>query len=414
MDIAKESANTSVGSACVGEPDRPLAVPAFHSRTYLVTLPRELVLEIINHCMGTREQISRKKRHVVRLSLVAKFLREMCIPFIFTTMQIRAPYHEFLSKIQSIEGNRILHIVQHLEINLFSETNREWKPETYSSLVRLLSHMPRLNDLCLNLLHDRDFSRCLGVELLRQHVVLPVVKKIQYGFDLCWMTPGVLFMPKAFPELDALHLDVGYQSPLLSLKELFCLSSLNLRTISLRKARWEFEHVSEIHDFFPDVTKLILGGNIDHELMISELVPIFEPFRQLKVLALTDLVHPDDLNVDDIQDDLSANCELCNAGEEADNDGVVIYEACGSDHYWEAYELAQENHDAKEDQGENAKALFRMCPSLESVYFLAVNRSQAHRFTPMKDDSGDFEEVREEKGVSWPAISEYVRVFQQD
>ncbi|KAJ3963127.1 hypothetical protein N0V92_000109 [Colletotrichum tropicale] len=392
MDIAKESANTSIGSACVGEPDRPLAVPAFHSRTYLVTLPRELVLEIINHCMGTREQISTKKRDVVRLSLVTKFLREMCIPFIFTTMQIRAPYHEFLSKIQSIEGNRILHIVQHLEINLFSETDREWKSETYVSLARLLSHMPRLNDLCLNLLHD-------------------LVKKLQYGFDLCKMTPG---MQKAFPELDALHLNVGHQPHYVSLDDLFGLSSLKPKTISLRKARWEFEHVSEIHDFFPDVSKLILSGNIDHELMISELIPIFEPFRQLKVLALTDLVHPDDLNVLDIQDDLSANCELCNAGEEVDIDEDETYEACGSDHYWEAYELAQENHDAKENQGENAKALFRMCPSLESVYFLAVNRSQAHRFTPVMDDSGDFEEVREEKGVPWPTISEYVRVLQQD
>lgn len=129
--------------------------------------------------------------------------------------------------------------------------------------------MPRLNDLCLNLLHDREFGHRLGTELLRQHLVLPVVKKIQYGFDLCRMTPGVTLMQKAFPELDALHLNVGHQSHDVSLDELFCLSSLNLKTISLRKPRWEFEHVSEIHDFFPDVTKLILSGNIDHELMIS-------------------------------------------------------------------------------------------------------------------------------------------------
>ncbi|KAF4847933.1 hypothetical protein CGCSCA4_v005150 [Colletotrichum siamense] len=411
MDTDTKSPGISVGSACVGEPDRFLAVPAVHSRTYLVTLPRELVVEIINHCMGTKEQITRKKRDVVQLSLVTKFLREMCIPFIFTTMRIRTPYHKFLSKIQFIEGNRLLHIVQHLEINLFSETDREWKSETYVSLARLLSHMPRLNDLCLNLLHDPEFGHRLGIELFRQHVVLPVVKKLQYGFDLCRMTPG---MQKVFPELDALHLNVGHQPHYVSLDDLFGLSSLKPKTISLRKARWEFEHVSEIHDFFPDVSKLILSGNIDHELMISELVPIFEPFRQLKVLALTDLVHPDDLNVDAIQDDLSADCELCNAGEEAEIDGVEINDACGNDHYWEAYELAQENHDAKEDQGENAKALFRMCPSLESVYFLAVNRSQAHRFTPVMDDSGDFEEVREEKGVPWPTISEYVRVFQQD
>ncbi|KAF5519173.1 hypothetical protein CGCA056_v010206 [Colletotrichum aenigma] len=322
MDTDTNSPCISVGNACVGEPDQFLAVPAVHSRTYLVTLPRELVLEIINHCMGTKEQISRKKRDVVRLSLVTKFVREMCITFIFTTMRIRTPYHEFLSKMQSIEGNRLLHIVQHLEINLFSETDREWKPETYISLARLLNHMPRLNDLCLNLLHDREFGHRLGTELLRQHLVLPVVKKIQYGFDLCRMTPGVTLMQKAFPELDALHLNVGHQSHDVSLDELFCLSSLNLKTISLRKPRWEFEHVSEIHDFFPDVTKLILSGNIDHELMISELVPIFEPFRQLKVLALTDLVHPDGLDVDAIQDDLSANCELCNAGEEAEINGI--------------------------------------------------------------------------------------------
>ncbi|KAI8250135.1 hypothetical protein K4K58_010125, partial [Colletotrichum sp. SAR11_239] len=303
----------------------------------------------------------------------------------------------------------------HLEVNLFAECNRDWAPETPASLVRLLSHMPNINDLCLGMPDDTKFGTSLTRQLLEQRIVLPAVKKLQYNSSFFCRCLFVQLLPDVFPGLDAIHLNLGHAG---ALYDVFGMSkvtsSLKLETISLRKARWEFEHVSEIHDFFPDATKLILSGNIDHELMISELVPIFEPFRQLKVLALTDLVHPDDLNVDAIQDDLSADCELCNAGEEADVDGVEINDACGNDHYWEAYELAQENHDAKEDQGENAKALFRMCPSLESVYFLAVNRSQAHRFTPVMDDSGDFKEVREEKGVPWPTISEYVRVLQQD
>ncbi|KAF4808765.1 hypothetical protein CGCSCA5_v011977 [Colletotrichum siamense] len=329
-------------------------------------------------------------------------------------MQLRTSSHKLLSGIQAINGSRLLHVVQHLEVNLFAEYNRDWAPETPASLVRLLSHMPNINDLCLGMPDDTRFGTSLIRQLLEQRIVLPAVKKLQYNSSFCTCS-FVKFLPDVFPGLDAIYLNLGHDD---ALDDVFGMSkvpsSLKLKTISLRKASWEFEHVSEIHDFFPDVTKLILSGNIDHELMISEFVPIFEPFRQLKVLALTDLVHPDDLNVLDIQDDLSANCELCNAGEEAEIAGVEIKDACGNDHYWEAYELAQENHDAKEDQGENAKALFRMCPSLESVYFLAVNRSQAHRFTPVMDDSGDFKEVREEKGVLWPTISEYVRVLQQD
>lgn len=148
------------------------------------------------------------------------------------------------------------------------------------------------------------------------------------------------------------------------------------------------------------------------------MIPIFEPFRLLKVLVLTDLVDPDELNVDDIQQDLIANCEVCNPGEEDESGGIEPGDECDGNHYWKAYDLARENREEEEDPGENAKALFRMCPSLESVYFPAgfpaVSHIQARRFTPVKDESGDFEEVREEKGLCWPAISEYVRVQELD
>ncbi|KAI8262234.1 hypothetical protein K4K56_005918 [Colletotrichum sp. SAR 10_98] len=416
MDVDKESPGIGIGSACIGESDRSLAIPP---KTYLVTLPRELVLEIINHCMRIGEHAPKKKRDVARLSLVTKFLREMCIPFIFMTMKIWTPYHKLLSKMRAIDGNKILHIVQHLEINLLSGgKNRAWKPETSTSLAILLSHMPCLNDLCLNLLHDRTFGPALEAQLLKKRVVLPAVKQFHYGFNVSEEIAAVNFIPKVFPQLDALHLNIGDQLHDFSLSDVLGLSkvtkSLNLKTVSLQKARWEFEHVSEIYDFFPDVTRLILNGEVDYDLTISELIPIFEPFQRLKVLALTDLVDPGELNVDDIQHDLIAMCEVCNPEEESRSGEIEPGDECDGNHYWEAYDLARESHEEGEDRGEDAKALFRMCPSLESVYFPAGRRILAHRFMPLKDESGDFNEVREETGLAWPAISEHVRIHELD
>lgn len=60
-----------------------------------------------------------------------------------------------------------------------------------------------------------------------------------------------------------------------------------METISLQKARWEFEHMSEIDDFFPDVTSLILNGEVDYDLTIS----VRFPFLYLFLFSFTFMVH---------------------------------------------------------------------------------------------------------------------------
>ncbi|KAJ0361204.1 hypothetical protein COL154_007071 [Colletotrichum chrysophilum] len=398
MDVDKESPGIGIGSACVGESDRSLAIPP---KTYLVTLPRELVLEIINHCVKTGEHTLQKKRDVIQLSLVTKALRELCVPLIFTTMQLHTSYPNLLSKILDINNDRLLHVVQHLEIR------RGWVPETSAGLAKLLSYMPNVSDLCLSLTHDYKFGISLQRQLLEQGVVLPAIKKVQYRSSSS--RSSILFLPEVFTGLDSLHLDLRYE---VSLSTVFGMSeapsSLKLRAISLQKEGWVLEDVSEIYSFFPEVTKLILGRTINYNLKLSEFFPILKRFRGLTLLALTDLIDPPESLVSDIQALKQGFCEFLHDDEDHEPGCILPRRLCHANHYLEAWEDIQDEHALKEDQGEHSDELFRICPSLESIYFLDSSGTQAHRFTPVKGISGNLDSVREESWVRWPTISEYV------
>ncbi|KAH0438535.1 F-box domain-containing protein [Colletotrichum camelliae] len=348
MDIDKESPGISVGSACVGDPDRSVTIPAFHSKTYLVTLPGELVLEIINHCVKTGENMPRKKRDVIQLSLVTKALRELCIPFIFTTMQLRTSYPNLLSKIQAINSDRFLRVVEHLEIRLFTEIHRGWAPETSAALAKLLGNMPSVSDLCLSMAYDPEFSISLQGQLRKYGIVLPAIKKLQFHSRSSWKSPSIV---DVFTGLDSLHLDLGYN---LSLSDVFGMSeapsSLRLKTVSLKKKCWALEDVSEIYSFFPDVTELILGGTIDYDLKLSEFLPVLKPFRGLTLLALTDLIDPPESLVRSVQEIVKEFCDLFHDGEEDEIGNMWPRQPCHTDHYLEAREMVQGDHELKEDQ----------------------------------------------------------------
>ncbi|KAJ0383002.1 hypothetical protein COL922a_011388 [Colletotrichum nupharicola] len=102
--MAAEAKSPTAGAAESGAvargPNLPQAVPT-PAKTYLVTLPRELILEIIKLCVPPRT-----------LSLVDKSLREMCVPILFRTLKLSTNHVELLGHIQVVENSRILEIVQ--------------------------------------------------------------------------------------------------------------------------------------------------------------------------------------------------------------------------------------------------------------------------------------------------------------
>ncbi|KAJ0377162.1 hypothetical protein COL26b_004604 [Colletotrichum chrysophilum] len=108
--MAAEAKSPTAGAAESGAvargPNLPQAVPT-PAKTYLVTLPRELILEIIKLCVPPRTL-----RNIITLSLVDKSLREMCVPILFRTLKLSTTDVELLGHIQVLENSRILEIVQ--------------------------------------------------------------------------------------------------------------------------------------------------------------------------------------------------------------------------------------------------------------------------------------------------------------
>lgn len=78
--------------------------------TGFATLPRELILEIVQLCIPTyRPDL---KQDVAQLSAVNKSLRMMCIPTLFTIVQMRTNHHRFSRLVRGIEGSDVLRAIQ--------------------------------------------------------------------------------------------------------------------------------------------------------------------------------------------------------------------------------------------------------------------------------------------------------------
>lgn len=114
-EVKSLTAGAAESGAVARGPNLPQAVPT-PAKTYLVTLPRELILEIIKLCVPPRplrNTITMNRTITVsQLSLVDKSLREMCIPTLFRTLKLRTGQHELLGHIQVLEDSRVLEVVQ--------------------------------------------------------------------------------------------------------------------------------------------------------------------------------------------------------------------------------------------------------------------------------------------------------------
>ncbi|KAF4918975.1 hypothetical protein CGCVW01_v008340 [Colletotrichum viniferum] len=403
------TAGAAESGAVARGPNLPQAVPT-PAKTYLVTLPRELILEIIKLCVPPRplrNTITMNRTITVsQLSLVDKSLREMCIPTLFRTLKLRTGQHELLGHIQVLEDSRVLEVVQHLRINsiAWDDVTPQWKRGTPARLAKLLGRMPNLQDLDLTLRWGmKSLATAVQDELMKQRIAIPTAKRFKYDISDSKPDPSILvsFIPSVFAELRALHLHL---KPIASLKSVPGLSTiaprLELRTLSLHNRFWTFRNIEEIYELFPNITSLIIGGEVGSGL-ISELIPTFKKFRNLRSLALTDLICIDDEDLMEYMFTVREECECkeCFVNGNMDlfweegQEGACSCLECSSTrgHYSEALNMARFWHPLAEDQDEN------------------ITRFHASRYTPVRDDAGMFVRSQCVVFADWPEISEELR-----
>ncbi|KAF4808838.1 hypothetical protein CGCSCA5_v011979 [Colletotrichum siamense] len=380
-------------------------------KTSFAALPSELVLEIIQLCVPPyRPDL---KQDVAQLSAVNKKLRKMCIPTLFTIVQMRTNHHHFSRLVRGIEGSGVLSAIQRLRITsaLPPETSgnasESWYRDTPARFASILGQMSDLQDLDLYF-EDGDQSLMVAVqyELLKQRITVPTVTKFEHFAE-----STTHFIPTVFTGLNALHLTVMLgKSPKTVPGLSSTASKLNLHTISLTKSSWEAEDFDEIYDLFPGVTNLLIGGEIE-KFKLSTVFPVFKRFRKLKILGLTDAF---DFTIGDVMTNLLDEEGVCPCDCCLGEDPCTIDTNCTCDecHYnmknYEKYHaMAQRNLSMlmEEDQVENATSLFKTCPRLETVYFQLRLDVYSTRYRPIKDETGKVDTVLIDKYQDWPTIS---------
>ncbi|KAH0438534.1 hypothetical protein CcaCcLH18_03241 [Colletotrichum camelliae] len=380
-------------------------------KTGFATLPRELILEIIQFCIPPyRPDL---KQDVAQLSAVNKSLRIMCIPTLFTIVQMRTNHHRFSRLVRGIESSDVLSSIHHLGIisvlplaETSGSAGESWYQDTPAQFASVLGQMSNLQDLDLYF-EDGYQSLMVAVqyELLKQRITVPSVTKFNHFAE-----STAHFIPTVFTGLNALHLTVMMDNSPKTIPGLSIIASkLTLHTLSLRKFGWQAKDFDEIYDLFPGVTKLVIGGEIQ-KFKLSTVFPVFARFRKLEILGLTDLL---DFTIGDvmtnlIDEDGDCVCDCC-----LGDDPCSIHNNCSCDechyndeNYEEFHEMAQRNlsMSMEEDQVENAISLFEECPRLETVYFQLRDDDYSTRYRPIKDDKGNVDNVTINEYENWPKI----------
>ncbi|KAF5492222.1 Cytochrome P450 monooxygenase BOA4 [Colletotrichum siamense] len=344
------------------------------STNYFIKLPNELVLEITNLCQARKA-----------LSRVNKQLRSLTIPYIFRRMRKWVNEDRLFDSLQVIEKNpTILSAVQHFSLSSdgpnrpasrwdFLDSASGPCPAAAPALLATVLHkMINLEELSLRLCYgNKTLSGPLRKELLNKNIVLASIRILTFG-----NTSTMNFVPSTFINLRVLSVTVK-TSPKKTSGLQGASTKLQLEVLELKQDNWTTEDVEEIFELFPQVSKLLVDGELKNT-RVSTLIPIFKQFNNMRYLALTTVpkVYPrpglfDDRLLDEIDD-------------------------------------LRETHPLKEDLVINAVELFQQCQQLETVCLKDV--FDGHVFLPTrngKEITVDDTVFTNEDGFTfgWPTLS---------
>ncbi|KAK1986884.1 F-box domain-containing protein [Colletotrichum cereale] len=359
------------------------------AKTYLVTLPRELIIEIIEACRDIRPPrdsgYSRRDRGiVVWLSCVNKCLRNLCIPFIFQNMELSTREDDLYDHLQAIAGNKhILEVARCLFLKTYGPESPQ-SPWSYldpsppiapcgalapALLVKVLGKM-NLEELRVRFVGgNKSLARLFCGELAAQRVNLPSVQVLTYPHHMM-----VDLIPSVFSNLRILSLMIrGSPRKTLGLRAI-APELHRLDTLELQKGRWSLTGLEEVAELFPSIPRLLISGHL-MATRVSKLIPVFKKMTNLKDLSLTE-------------------------------DPVVFPRLeIGDDGFLEELDLLRAQNPLKEDSEGNALEFFRQCPRLKKL--LLSRDFEAKTYHPVKqgDSVVKVEMTTEDLDLGWPTIS---------
>ncbi|KAK2027596.1 F-box domain-containing protein [Colletotrichum zoysiae] len=262
------------------------------AKTYLVTLPRELVIEIIKTCHETRpdrglllsSRYSGHRGSVLMLSCVNKCLRTLSIPFLFESLELEVDEAELGTHLKVIADNEaILEAARFIYLNTYGPGNIRCSAPcgapTRALLVKVLSKMS-LKELKVQFDGgEESLANLFCSELAAQRVTLPSVTVLAYPhYRMAELIPTV------FSNLRVLGLAIR-ESPKKTPGLRAVATELHrLDTLELSKDYWDFAALEEIVELFPLIPRLLIDGRLRMPAD-SRLIAVFKKMTNLKELS---------------------------------------------------------------------------------------------------------------------------------
>ncbi|KAK1671107.1 hypothetical protein BDP55DRAFT_732538 [Colletotrichum godetiae] len=264
MDFAEENGDTAT-EAVVSPP---------YFRPCLVTLPPELLIEIIKFAMlsKSRRGVYFENRNNLReISRVCKLLRIFTISFLFKTVRRTINEDKIHAQLQAPKGNAlILGSIRYLSL---CTRGPEWPPEkwrdhynpsikpcsraTAALLVKVLCKMTpeevRITFQC----GYKSMVAHFRAELVKQKACMQSVRSLTYPSSVT-----IHFILKTFPNLRYLSLNID-GSPMHAAGLIVIAPKLQtLATLELSKAHWTCKDMEEVVELFPSINYLLIDGEL--------------------------------------------------------------------------------------------------------------------------------------------------------
>ncbi|KZL79028.1 f-box domain-containing protein [Colletotrichum incanum] len=393
-------------------------------RTYLVTLPRELILQVIKICHESSPARAgylwngAYRETVVKLSRVNKCLRTLSIPYIFENMKLLANEDSLDARLQAIEGNAlIINAARYLSLETHGSERApsRWDflnpsppinpcgAPTTALLVKVLSKM-NLEELQLKFIWgNRSMERLFRKELVTQQVTLQSVKVLTYPTSIT-----VNFLPAVFHNLRVLSLKTHGSPKKTSGLKVIAPKLNSLDTLELDKGQWKLTDVEEVAELFPSIPRLLIAGELrstrvsvcySHQARSVPLTPWLSTRRQ----SLTREGGANNAK----QSLIPVSKQMANLKNLALTEDPVVFPRPGlmDSALMCEIELLREYHPLREDSHDNALEFFRQCPQLEEL--LLKRDYEAKVYHPLKQGNKviDVEETIEDLDFGWPVIS---------
>ncbi|KAL3296863.1 F-box domain-containing protein [Colletotrichum asianum] len=342
-----------------------LSVSALEEGLGLMDMPVEIVLEVIKMCHRSRDNGSdpfapgKHRNTTLELSMTCSTLREICIPFLFRKVRIyRAEYRAIQPLKAMLLNDRIQRAIRYCKITIHPGREAPNVSILAMALCQALDSMVNVQELVLDLPSQETLVTHLRSFIEHSMLQLPDVKKASFARSSDLPEHAV----RVFPSLQVLNVGLS-DRPIQSLGRCFKTVS-RLREVEIRKIDWTPKTLQSLIAMLgglPKLESLVIMGSL-RNVRVSELVSRFSPLEQLRHLTLT------------------AEQQI---SRDVDDNGEVS---------WDFVESLLHSHQYNEDLPANALAIFKACPSLQSVCL--VRDFTARNFVPVIDEDDQIVDVK--------------------